>query len=395
MTVAPAIRKQLAGPTIGDGRPRLDIVVHALPPQHDAIGEYTSCFAEEAAKSVDVRVLCPLQNAYDLPRTVSTTTTCALPSAPRFQSLLACIINTEADALLLQYNPFGWGRRGWAPDLVRAIAQFRRERPDVRLGVMFHETYMMNPGWRSWVMRQYQRRQFYHLVDLADVSFFSTEKWADEQRKRRPNSEIVHAPVGSNLPDSNESREEARRRLCIQADALVCGVFGGNHPTRMVSWIQTAVEEISKVLTKDNVNVVLLHVGRESLPWRASSSCNIRSAGGLPAQMAANVIASMDLLINPFRDGVSTRRGSIIAALQQSVPVLSTHGQSTDSFWLSGQQRAITLADSTSEADWIDAALRCLHVVREDESAARRDARSIYLERFSWPQVVKPFLACF
>ncbi len=40
----------------------------------------------------------------------------------------------------------------------------------------------------------------------------------------------------------------------------------------------------------------------------------------------AEAIAAMDIMLNPFTDGISTRRGSALAALQQGVPLVTTKG---------------------------------------------------------------------
>ena len=365
--------------------PSIDIVAAAMPPAHDAIGEYTYLFAEEVAKRANVRVLCPLQSDYVVPEKV-TTTACQSTSRDRFGALGNALTHTTSDAVLLQYNPFGWGHRGWAPDLVQVMRQFKRQRPDVRLGVMFHETYMMNPGWKSWVMRQYQRRQFYQLIDVADISLFSIEPWTEQQRQRRPKATLVHAPVGSNLPASNQDRRTTREKLGIDEQAFVCGAFGGSHPSRMLPWIESATNAIHRDFQPDR-EVLFLHVGGEPINWKVQSPkvCT----GRVSAQDAANAIACMDVLINPFTDGISTRRGSAIAALQQGVPVISTDGVSTDTLWRCLKHNEVLLVAPSDCTDFTIQATEYARWVASDSDFAARRAyiQQFFSHTFSWPIV--------
>ena len=55
--------------------------------------------------------------------------------------------------------------------------------------------------------------------------------------------------------------------------------------------------------------------------------------GPLSAEAAADRLRSMDLLISPFADGLSTRRGSVIAGFQHGVAVASTWSSHTDALF--------------------------------------------------------------
>ena len=54
-------------------------------------------------------------------------------------SLLRALPKGERTALVVQYNPFSWGRRGVAPALVLALAIIRWRRPRVRVLLVIHE----------------------------------------------------------------------------------------------------------------------------------------------------------------------------------------------------------------------------------------------------------------
>ena len=308
----------------------------------------------------------------------------------RYSGLLEQLQSTNSDAVVLQYNPFAWGRRGWAPDLVRVMRTFKRARPSVTIAMMFHETYMSNPGWRSWVMRQYQRRQFYQLAALSDIRFFSTGRWAEQERIRRPGANVVHLPVGSNLPKSTADPVVTRTHWGIGSDDFVCGVFGGAHPSRLVSWIERAIEQIAD-RPPCGRRVVLFHVGGERIDWGRTST-PVVTTGRLSAEEAADAVATMDVLINPFSDGFSTRRTSAIAALQEHVPLLSTFGVSTDDTLMEWNGRGLFLSAVQSPKEWTQVVHEYISLIDGDANAVRMHAGNLYDKMFTWPQIAEAMI---
>lgn len=365
----------------------IDLIVQALPPLHDAIGEYTHCLASELNSTNEVRVLTRCDFSPERIKGVEIIPCFSTAGRDRFSGLSRQLDSTQSDAVVLQYNPFAWGKRGWAPDLIRALSRFKKKRPEVALGIMFHETFMMNPGWRSWIMRLYQFRQFQQLIDLADLSLFSIENWALEQKRLHPKSRIVHLPVGANLPESNVDRMATRKELGIAEADFVCGVFGGAHPSRMLAWIESATIQIANERPNGS-HVVFLHVGGETLDLKLGNIPFFRT-GRLIAAKAADAIATMDIMLNPFKDGISTRRGSAMAALQQGVPLLTTSGHATDSIWNSFDEQNVFLADSTSLSSWKTTTTRASMTIAANRRRIREDAKQVYKQNFDWPVIAR------
>jgi hypothetical protein len=368
----------------------IDLIVQSLPPVHDAIGEYTACLASELARHSNVRILTAVDSIPDSIRNVGLERCFSLVSSKRFGGLQDQLRATTANAVVLQYNPFAWGRRGWAPDLVRVMKHFKQERPDVCLGVMFHETYMMNPGFRSWVMRQYQRCQFNSLTSLSDVCFFSTELWANQLHQRKPQAHSVHLPVGSNLPLSTADPAITRKNWSIGQNDFVCGVFGGNHPSRMVPWIESAVGKMIRE-NKTDRKVVFLHVGGDNIKWKIPGVPSVVT-GRLSAYSAADAVATMDLMINPFSDGISTRRGSAMAALQHGVPVLTTRGHATEALWDDVEGKCIFRSPNDRHDLWLQACREAWHATAAIESSHTESIKQFYQNHFDWPVIAKKLM---
>jgi glycosyltransferase involved in cell wall biosynthesis len=104
----------------------------------------------------------------------------------------------------------------------------------------------------------------------------------------------------------------------------------------------------------------------------------ISATGRLPAEAVARHLSACDLMIQPFPDGASTRRGSIMAGLALGIPVVSNWGHASESLWK--EQRALALApDAASLPAIIDDLL-----ARPDECRALGErGRQLYEDQFS------------
>ncbi len=325
---------------------KIVLVSTRLPPVHDGIGDYTARLAEALGQQgVDVRVWTQNDGVEsDGIDGVNIAQPFTLSRQRRVWGILEEMERAEAagdlpGAIVLQFNQFSWGRWGLNFHLPRVMQAIKKRWPEVKLGVMFHEKIVPRVGWKFRVMRLWQLWQYNALADVADVRFFSIQKWADEELARRPDrppQDSVHLPVGSNLPYCPPEKAKTRAELGLPEDAVVCGVFGTAHPSRLLTWVGAAVAE----LRRRGHDAWLLYIGgdgdevrRQCREGGGGVETPIVDTGRLPAAEAAACFHVMDLYLSPFIDGVSTRRGSAMAALQHGVAVVSTRGELTDDCW--------------------------------------------------------------
>jgi glycosyltransferase involved in cell wall biosynthesis len=368
---------------------RLALISPQLPPAHDAIGEYTAELAVALSAQSRVTVLTSRADSVQELPNVAISQCFSLEGANRFKGLSAALAVADATACVFQYNPFAWGRRGWAPDLVSLVRNLRTRRPDMTVAVMFHETYMMNQGIKAWIMRQYQWHQYDALLRLADVSFFSIQAWMRQEQVRGVARRVVHLPVGSNLPKSHAGRLETRARWQIRSDSFVCGIFGGLHVTRRLAWVGRLMNRLARLSRR---HVSLLCIGGQSdgvlkeLNLLPEPNLTVICTGRLPPLEAADAIAACHLMLSPFSDGISSRRGSAIGALQQGVPLASTDGDLTDCFWRGRQNAGIHLAPADDETAWsnmvVDVALN-----QSFTAESKAQLHAFFDRHFSWNSI--------
>lgn len=292
----------------------------------------------------------------------------------------------ETDAVVLAYNPFSWARWGFAPWLAAEIARARLRRARPRLAVLVHEPYVPIGDWRTALMGAWQRAQLAVLLAAADVVFVSIEAWTRRLGRLRPRRPTLHLPSGSNLPDRRDAREAERARLGVTPGDLVVATLGSDHPSHLSEPVVAAL----RALADRDGRLLLLRLGAgvrapDGLPDLVEPVV----PGPLPTEELAGRLSAADLFLAPFVDGVSTRRTSVMAALQHGLAVVATDGPLTD-----GELRrsgALRLAPVHAPERFAAEVLRLAE--RPDERAALGSAaRALYEERYDWPVVARRVL---
>jgi glycosyltransferase involved in cell wall biosynthesis len=291
------------------------------------------------------------------------------------------------DGVLVQYNPFSYGRWGFAPGLPAKLLRLRRaKRP--KIGLVVHEPYVPMLNWRSFLMGCWQRAQLLALRATSDVAFASIERWVADLKTSHPRRPTFHLPMGSTLPCRPDARPAERERLEIGEGELVLAAFGTAHPSRMVHLVGAAANAVAR----DVGRVLVLNLGADAPPIRdLDDRVRLRQPGGLPADDVARLLASADIYLAPFIDGVSTRRTTVMAALQHGVPVVGTDGLLTDQLLREGP---IVLTPVGRPELFAPAVVGLARDTRKRLELSEKSA-TFYRTMFSWPVLAKRVLNAF
>jgi glycosyltransferase involved in cell wall biosynthesis len=368
---------------------KVAMIAAALPPQLDGIGDYSARIAAEMAKTCEVTVLTGDDAAHD-PIPGCEMVTSFTPMNPATMGTLAeKVIALKPDWVLLQYNPFSYGKRGWNPNLASAMARIKRESPGTRIAVMAHETFMPlkgSPSW--WVMHAYQRWQFVRLGKTVDLLFLSIETWAKTFGQWFPRIPVVHLPVGSNMPRVEITRQEARERLGIKPETLVIGLFGQAHISRMLEQVGNAM----RTLHRERPDILLLYIGPHAANVRSvAGNVPLLAEGPFPAEEVSRRFSAMDIYLVPFIDGVSTRRTSFMTGIQHGLPTVSTYAYHTDSMLLAENEKAYLLT-ATDNAEALPTALRRLGNDESLRTTMAARGEQFYLENFTYEGITARML---
>jgi glycosyltransferase involved in cell wall biosynthesis len=94
----------------------------------------------------------------------------------------------------------------------------------------------------------------------------------------------------------------------------------------------------------------------------------------------AAALRACDVVVQPYPDGVTTRRTSVMAALANGVPVVTTHGPLTESVWeISGGVSLVPVGRPSA----IEAAAVALALDTDVRGALAIRGRHLYDEQFS------------
>ena len=367
---------------------KIDLISSALPPALDGIGDYTAHLAAQLAASVQVKVLTGRAHPWDALPGVEVVSAFDSKCPATFSALATRLAADPPDWVLLQYNPFSYGRWGLNLRLPQVLRSVRRGGFGTKFALMVHEPFVPVLDWKHAAMTTWQRWQLWQLGRSADVIFFSIEPWAYKSGRWFPGQPVRCLPVGSNIPFVPTDRAAARAALEIDAETVVLGFFGTAHNSRLLPWVRGAAQAAAAGGRK----TLVLYVGPDrEVMCRVLAGLPVRAEGALPGAEVSRRFAAMDIHLSPFVDGISTRRGSFLAGLQHGLATVGTHGYNTDAALRAQDGRAFLLTDARSPEAFDSEVLR----LADDPTLRARlgaEAQSLYASRFAWDKIASTLL---
>jgi glycosyltransferase involved in cell wall biosynthesis len=176
------------------------------------------------------------------------------------------------------------------------------------------------------------------LVGRAAARVFVTiPAWGRLLRRLKVGAPIACLPVPSNIPTVVDPVATARlrRMLAPEAGAVIVGHFG-----TFGAGVGPLVAQVLPPLIRSRPQWIGLLVGRGSREFGVrlvkvypELASRLRFCGGLPELELALHVAACDVLVQPYPDGVSGRRATIMAAMGLGVPTATNEGPLTEPFW--------------------------------------------------------------
>jgi glycosyltransferase involved in cell wall biosynthesis len=318
---------------------RWHILTPELPPDCGGVGDHTAQVAEALAGSGDIVSVYspPASTGWTAPEGIEAVTLGDRFGAESMQTLSVRLDRDPSSRLLVQYVPAVFGRRGANVAFCRWLRSRGHAGADVR--VMFHEPYSYF-RWRPdhMLTAVVQRAMARILLDAAPLVYLSTDTWRRYLLPYGPDAvrRAVTIPIPSAIPRVNcpEAIRATRSRSIGIARHLV-GHFGsyGNHVAPMLR------EALDDLLSSDpHVAAVCTGAGSDSFVARilAEHPTFRGRLAGTGRATAADIslhLQACDLLLQPYPDGVTTRRTSVMAGLANGRAVVTSQGPLTENIW--------------------------------------------------------------
>ena len=210
------------------------------------------------------------------------------------RSASALVSATKPSWVLLQYNPFVYGRAGFAPWLLRDVHQLRR-RSGAPLALMVHEAWVDMTDAKSSLVGLWQRAKLRALLRLADGVMTSTEALA-----REIGPDTIHVPIAANILPVATSHEAARARLGLDGK-LTVALCGRGNPGRALDHVETAIAAMAAAHGAHRLAILNLGAGAPAV--RVPPGVDVHRPGELPPDEVSVHLWASDLVLMPFHGG--------------------------------------------------------------------------------------------
>jgi glycosyltransferase involved in cell wall biosynthesis len=114
-------------------------------------------------------------------------------------------------------------------------------------------------------------------------------------------------------------------------------------------------------------------------------SQSVRATGTLSAADISRHVSACDVMLQPYQDGVSGRRTSVMTALAHGIPVVTTTGKATEKCWAKSQ--AVKLTELGDVRGMVDIAKELSRDGRE-RAHLRITGQALYRERFALDRTI-------
>lgn len=285
--------------------------------------------------------------------------------------------------LFVQWVPHGYGYKSLNVPFCLWVR--RRARQGDIVDLMVHEPYLPFDARRvrQNVGAAVHRGMLKMLVGAATRVWVSTPSFLPAVRRLGPRRILDYwwLPIPSPVAPVQDAAAVASRRADFGPGRPLVGFFGTANP--LVSRLLGEVLEGIRVRRPD-AGFVLLGTGTDTfaealIRSRPALAPSIIASGTQSAREASLLMQCCDLFVQPYPDGASTRRTTLMALLQHGRPVVTNVGSRTESFWPeSGSVRLVPEADASALAD----AVASLMDNPAERARLAEQARSIYRSRF-------------
>ncbi len=313
-----------------DMRYRICIINGAYPPLRDGIGDYTYKLIESLRKN-------------DLPISLITSRIENISgSGDNFKIfpvikkwnlfgvflILRLINKYNFDIIHIQYPSSAYRKTVFFAALPFLIRVFFRK---VKVIITLHEFSIAYPVNK---VKQLLLAAFSHrIIVTAEGDFNELIRFPFCGQHK---TEII--PIGNNINiclNGAGSREYFKEKGLIGSDTKIISFFGFIHPNKGIESLLEAVAD----LKREGFPVFLLlisgldyaankyHKQIGECIDRLSMAEFLHWTGYVDSGEVSRLLAISDICVLPFKDGVSLRRGTLVAALAHGLPVISTRGR--------------------------------------------------------------------
>ena len=364
------------------------IITPEYPPQVGGVADYTSLLAQHLqAAGESPHVWAPGSDEHassgsNLHRTLGSFDAASLAAADLSLDQFA-----RPRSLLVQWVPHGYGRRSMNVGFCRWLARRVRLHGD-SLHLMVHEPFLEFRGIRQSAAAAVHRWMIHTLLGAAEHVWLSIPAWEPMLRPYAPaNLEMDWLPIPSTIPLAATPESVKSVRAKVGLPRFLAGHLG-TYSTAIRKMLEPVI--IDLVRRHEDLTFLLLGSGSDRFRFALASQYpdvtnRLFATDYLPSAQLSPYLAACDLVVQPYPDGASSRRTSLMAGISHGIPVLTTSGHLSEPLWR--DSAAVALVSANDPVSLIASAHA---LVRSPEERSRLGAAGLrlYRERFDWEQLI-------
>lgn len=366
------------------------LVTGEYPPQVGGVSDYCALIAEGLAEAgEDVHVWCPYQSVEGVAQRVKIHRELG-KIGPRDLRAVDVLLDAfpPPRRLLVQWVPHGFG---WhSMNLPFCLWVHRRARLGDSIELMVHEPFLEFRGGRLHhrFMAAVHRLMTIVLLNAASRIWIAIPAWEALLRPYAFGRRVPFGwlPVPSVMRPGEMAEASTIRQKYVGRGGLI-GHFG-NFSSEVSKLL---VERVPDVLS-ERPYPSLLFMGADSERFRIDLihahpdlRDRVHAVGYVSSSQLGAYLSACDLCVQPYPDGISSRRTSAMACLSLGVPIVTTDGWLTEPFWR--DSNAILLAHVSDSVGFARHVRRLLREEQDRRQLAER-SRALYESRFSARRVV-------
>jgi glycosyltransferase involved in cell wall biosynthesis len=252
-----------------------------------------------------------------------------------FWQLLKYIIHTKPDFINIQYVPHLYDR--WGVNLYLPFAAMILKCLGFKIALTVHENYVPLTNWKWIITGMPQRIILFLLILFSKKTFISIEKWTEKFKRifYFKKNDISWLPIFSNINyylinESNKKR--IRKQLDFEENDFIIATFSPLHPSKLLNKIFKTWKSVKK--NRKDARLLIIGVSKKDIVDCALDfDEDIYCAGYVPERRVGELLSISNIYLSPYSDGISSRRGSALAAMNYGLSIITTKGSSTDSIF--------------------------------------------------------------
>jgi glycosyltransferase involved in cell wall biosynthesis len=370
------------------------LITSEYPPQSGGVSDYTYLVAHGLASAKDkVHVWCPtyLEESPQIPgvdvhRVMG-----------RFAPIDLCNAGRELNRfqqprrLLVQWVPHGYGYKSLNVHFCLWLWQ-RFVCCGDKIDLMVHEPFLPfnKHSYRQSAAAAVHRLMTIILLRIAGRVWISTPTWRQFllPYAMGRNIRFDWLPLTSNVPITNDEAAVSSIRAQYARGGVLLGHFGTFGPP-IAPLVNAILPSLLRQMT--NASVLLIGSGSGEFGSHLIQKCpdlrdRIHATGHVDAPSDLSpYISACHVLLQPYPDGITSRRTTIIAALSHGRPIVTTSGMLTESFWEASG--AVVMVPAGDVDAFVTAVLEVLNNPSQSASMGK-SALDLYHRQFQLDHII-------